>query len=219
MKATISIIVLVLLVLLIVLGIRIYNQNKKIDSIDRAEVTETTTEENTEVETEGNEVIITKTPSGISSEGEFEIDEENTYLRFTGFGPGKEHPGSFNTMTANIVFDEGSVTGGKLVIEASSIDTGIGGLDSHLKTEDFLNVEVNPQIEFVLNEVVINDADQTATANGDLTMNGITKNISAPLTILANGFSTDFILDSSLFGISYVGANKDVQIEAQVIWK
>lgn len=217
MKTFFSIVILAIVILAIVMSIKIYKQNKEIGGIEKAEITESA--EKTEVATGDSTITITKTSSGITQTGDMTIDEENTFLKFTGFGPGKEHEGSFDTMKADIIFDNGSMSGGKLIIEASSINTGIDGLDNHLKTDDFLDTEINPQIEFKLIDVVVKDEDQSATALGEITIKGITKNISVPLTILANGFSVDFLLDVSLFGISYIGVNNEVQIESQVIWK
>jgi len=217
MKTIISIVLIIALILIIILGVRIYNQNKKLDTIEKAELSEITNQ--SEVSVASNTTTITKTSSGLSQSGEMTIDEENTYLRFTGFGPGKEHSGSFDTMTANISFDNGSVSGGSLLIETASVNTGIKGLDSHLNTDDFLDTINHPQIEFILVDVTVNDEDQSAVANGELTVRGITKKISVPVTLLANGFSADFLLDTSLFGISYIGVNEEVQIESQVIWK
>jgi polyisoprenoid-binding protein YceI len=201
------------------MGFRIYKQNQKIESLDKAELsdkTEITTEEFVSGE---NKVVITKTSSGLSQEGDVEIDTENTYLRFTGFGPGKEHVGTFDSMKSEIYFNEGAVSSGNIIIETSSVNTGIDNLDSHLKTGDFLESETYPQIKFNLNNVVVSDEDQSAVANGEVEIKGITKNISIPLTLLANGFSVDFLLDMEQFEISYTGVNKEVQIEAQVIWK
>lgn len=218
MKTVLTIIIIVLIIVGIIIGIRIHNQNKKIDSIEKAEIKEP--EENKEMVMESDsKTTITKTSLGITQTGDVMIDEENTFLKFTGFGPGKEHPGSFDSMTTELEFTDGQISGGGLVIEASSINTGIDGLDSHLQTGDFLNVENNPQITFKLNDVVVNDEDQSAIAEGTLTMNGVAKDITVPVTLLANGFSVDFLLDMSIFGISYTGVNDQVQVEAQVIWK
>jgi polyisoprenoid-binding protein YceI len=216
MKNIIIIFILALLVIGLVIGFRIYKQNKNLESIDKAKVTDSEITEEYPLQT-GDMVTITKTSSGLSEEGNIKIDTDNTYLKFTGFGPGKNHTGSFDSVKAEISFNDGLVSSGTLLIETSSINTGINGLDSHLKTEDFFEVEKYPQIKFNLVNVVMNNEDQSAIANGYISIKGTTKKISVPLVMLENGFAVDFLLDMELFGISYIGVNKEVQLEAQVI--
>jgi polyisoprenoid-binding protein YceI len=81
-------------------------------------------------------------------------------------------------------------TKGNLTIDASSISTGNAKRDGHLKSPDFFDVAKFPEIKFASKEVKdINVKDSTATLVGDLTMHGITKEIS--LKIKGGGIMTD----------------------------
>lgn len=87
--------------------------------------------------------------------------------------------GKFKTFDANIY------TTGKdfktavidLWIDPSSIDTGNQQRDAHLKTVDFLNVENYKQISFTSSTIGELDVDGTHKLWGELTLNGITKNL------------------------------------------
>jgi len=219
MKGIILIIGIILLTVFLIMGIRIYQQNNEISEIEKAVITDNVVvEENNQLEIGGELVTLTKTTTGLKSEGLIDINTDESYLRFTGYGPGKSHIGSFESLTAELLFNDKSVVGGQMIIEASSIKTDNDGLDKHLNSDDFLDTENHSQILFVMNEIVTSDADQTSIVNGTLEIKGIKKNITVPLTILSNGFYTDFTIDSSLFDISYTGVNNEVRVESQILW-
>jgi polyisoprenoid-binding protein YceI len=99
--------------------------------------------------------------------------------RFEKFG------GTFDVDPKNI-----KATKGNLTIDASSINTGNAKRDGHLKGADFFDVAKYPEIKFASKEVKdINMKDSTATLVGDLTMHGITKEIS--LKIKGGGIMVD----------------------------
>ena len=72
--------------------------------------------------------------------------------------------------------------------ETASINTGEPQRDAHLRSPDFFDAEVNPQISFSSNEITAVD-DETYRITGDLTMHGITR----PVTLHAEiqGFDID----------------------------
>ena len=99
--------------------------------------------------------------------------------RFEKFG------GTFDVDPKNI-----KATKGNLTIDASSISTGNAKRDGHLKSPDFFDVAKFPEIKFASKEVKdVNMKDSTATLVGDLTMHGITKEIS--LKIKGGGIMVD----------------------------
>ncbi len=61
-----------------------------------------------------------------------------------------------------------------VTIDATSISTGFGPLDDHLKSKDFLEVETYPEIKFISTGVKKTGED-TADVTGDLTIHGVTK--------------------------------------------
>lgn len=223
MKQGIVIFVVILILVGILWGLKIYQQQQVIKSIPNAELSETmdTQTEATQMTGEGFSVEITKTPTEIIQESfgsDVVVDPNNTFLTFSAYGPGKSHTGTFETLKARVNFDEvKTVTGGSLTIEAASVRTDAAGLDTHLQSEDFFDVETYPTVEYILNNVVFNSGSGAASAQGRLTFHGVTKDITTPVTILPNGFNTKFNLSLEDFGISYIGVNDAVTVEAQVV--
>tara|TARA_Y100000034_G_scaffold81698_1_gene97939 strand:- start:4247 stop:4855 length:609 start_codon:yes stop_codon:yes gene_type:complete len=125
---------------------------------------------------------------------------------FEGFGPGKSHLGTFDEWDARLYLSEGEIAGFEGVVDATSVNTGIGGLDKHLKSADFFNVEIHPTITFVGNI----QAEQMV---GGLTFLGVTKEINFPITKEEGKISADFILDTKEFGLNNAAANSEVRIE------
>ncbi len=88
--------------------------------------------------------------------------------------------GSFNDFEGNGFFDPESPSSIslELTIQASSIDTRSEDRDSHLRSNDFLDMENYPQIEFVSTDVARVDED-VYRVTGDLTIKGVTR----PVTV------------------------------------
>jgi len=113
-----------------------------------------------------------------------------------------------------------SVVSNKFVIDMTSIiaiKTGAGGgqetLSKHLKSADFFDVEKFPTSTFTVKEISTNGTSTTEyIAKGDMTIKGITKEISIPVTFdrtnpdmtIAKG-SVD--LDRTLWDVKY-GSDK-----------
>ncbi|WP_223241385.1 YceI family protein [Flammeovirga sp. EKP202] len=93
--------------------------------------------------------------------------------------------GFFNGMSGSIQFDENDLSSAKfdVCIDASTVNTDNEKRDKHLKNEDFFDVEKYPKICFESSEIIKN-GDQYMT-KGNLTLHGITKEVSIPFT--ANG--------------------------------
>jgi len=134
------------------------------------------------------------------------IQVDQSVLEFEGTAVGKSHLGTFDTWTGELELENGKIVGAKGVIDAASVATGIEGLNNHLRSEDFFDVETYP-------EIIITSTDlQEGMMTADLTFRGITKSISFPVTITENSLSADFILDTRDFAMKYIAVNKDVRI-------
>jgi polyisoprenoid-binding protein YceI len=66
-------------------------------------------------------------------------------------------------------------------IDASTVDTGIGDRDKHLKSPDFFDVEKYPEIHFQSTSIKKTD-DETYKMNGNLTIKDVTKPIELKVT-------------------------------------
>lgn len=86
--------------------------------------------------------------------------------------------GEFTKAEGKLVLDPDNVENSSLevTIDASSVSTGFGPLDDHLKTADFLEVETYPEIKFVSTSVV-KTGEMTADVIGDMTIHGVTKSV------------------------------------------
>lgn len=137
--------------------------------------------------------------------------------------------GKFSQFTVNLNFDETDITKSTVetTIKADSIDTGIAGRDTHLKTADFFDATKFPDITFKSKKVEKKGKGYILT--GDFSMHGVTKEISFPFTVVGScynqkaktveppcGFQANFKLDRRDYGITY-GRKDDPNFIGNVI--
>jgi polyisoprenoid-binding protein YceI len=106
----------------------------------------------------------------------YTIDPFHTFPNFTinhlGFST---MFGRFGATSGKLTMDREKKTGSvDVVIDASSVDTGMKKRNDHLRSPDFLNVVEFPEITYKSTKVVIND-DDTAVVDGNLTIKGVSK--------------------------------------------
>ena len=63
-------------------------------------------------------------------------------MSFEGFGPGKSHLGKFDNWNGELFLENQEIVGFEGTIQTNSVNTGIGGLDTHLNSEDFFNSKI-----------------------------------------------------------------------------
>jgi polyisoprenoid-binding protein YceI len=92
-------------------------------------------------------------------------------------------PGYFRDFTGTINYDAKDVTKSSVEFTAkmTSVDTGVAPRDNHLRNKDFFEVETYPEMTFKSTKVEKRGNDLTVT--GNLTMKGVTKQISFPFQI------------------------------------
>jgi polyisoprenoid-binding protein YceI len=116
--------------------------------------------------------------------------------------------GQFDQYEGQIVYDSKNLAGSKInvIIQSSSIDTRNEKRDEHLKTADFFDVSKFPTITFVSKKI------SPTEIIGDLTVKGITKEITIPATITGPvkgmkgdllGVEGTFTLNRQDYGITY----------------
>jgi polyisoprenoid-binding protein YceI len=120
--------------------------------------------------------------------------------------------GRFNTFSGNVQLDPKNLTNSSVEfhIKADSIDTGVPDRDKHLKTGDFFEVEKYPEITFKSKSIKPAGKDKY-NVTGDLTMHGVTKQVTLPVTFLGQakdpwgntraGFETETTLNRKDYGI------------------
>jgi polyisoprenoid-binding protein YceI len=85
--------------------------------------------------------------------------------------------GHFSGITGTVVFDPSAPEKSRVeaTIDATTIHTRDEQRDTHLKSADFLDVEKHPTITFVSKKITGGDGEWTVT--GDLTIHGVTKEV------------------------------------------
>ena len=98
--------------------------------------------------------------------------------------------GSFNDFGADINIDRANPANSSVefTIQTASIDTANQNRDNHLKSPDFFEVEKYPTISFKSTSVKAKSKTEF-DVTGDLTMHGVTKKVTLPVTFL--GFGKD----------------------------
>ena len=96
-------------------------------------------------------------------------------------------------------------------VRAASIDTTNNDRDEHLRSKDFFEVAKYPSITFSSTRVVPKDAN-TLEVTGNLTMHGVTREITFPVELLGTlktpggekaGFEASFTVNRKEFGIDW----------------
>lgn len=136
--------------------------------------------------------------------------------------------GRFNEFSGNVNLDaekpENSVV--DVTVQTKSIDTANAKRDGHLRSADFFNVEKNPTMTFKSKKVV-RTGEKTATVTGDLTLNGVTKEVPLTVTFLGKGkgmdgkevtgWSATGELNRTEFGLTWNKAVEGTQVVAETV--
>ena len=123
--------------------------------------------------------------TGIASADTYKIDTAHSAVSFSiAHLVISEVNGRFNEFEGELTVDPATkklVTGGKGVIQAKSIDTGIKKRDEHLCSADFFEVDKFPTLSFTGTDGVV-ESGKTVFV-GKFTMHGVTKDIRVPVTV------------------------------------
>ena len=102
-----------------------------------------------------------------------------------------------------------------LRIDAASVDTNSADRDQHLRSDDFFAVDTYPTITFDSSRIVRTSAN-TYDVTGTLTIRGVAKEITLPVTSLGTakdpagnlraGFEADLTINRKDFGLSWNAA-------------
>jgi polyisoprenoid-binding protein YceI len=137
--------------------------------------------------------------------------------------------GMFTSMKGTVVVDEANPARSSINIEvdANSVYTHNEQRDNHLRSPDFFNTRQFPTITFKSTQVRRINAN-TVQVRGDLTIRGVTRPITASVTLTGKGknpqgkdiigFETTFTIRRSEFGIRYglPGLGDEVQVTLSI---
>src|SRR5437870_1982811 len=111
------------------------------------------------------------------------IDKNHSQINFVAEARFVSAHGHFAKWEAEVLLDPTKIEGSsvKITIDAASIDTQSTQRDTHLRSKDFFDVEKFPQLTFVSKKVTKVD-DRNYKVVGDMTIHGVTKEVTIPLT-------------------------------------
>ncbi len=117
--------------------------------------------------------------------GQWEIDVEHSSVGFRIRHIVGYVPGVFSRFSGQVEFDPSRPEQSQfyLLIDSSSVHTGVPARDDHLRSPDFLDVERSPRMIFSSRNVVREDGD-TLVVVGDLTIRDVTAEVRIPLQVL-----------------------------------
>ncbi len=125
--------------------------------------------------------------------------------------------GSFNEFEGSIHIDGENPqnSSGRVTIQAKSIDTRNGQRDDHLRSNDFLDMDNNPELTFVSTGIAQTGED-TFMVTGDLTVRGVTKSLEIPFEYTGSatdpfgnqrvGLEGSVVINRKDFGVSWNAA-------------
>lgn len=157
-----------------------------------------------------------------------EVDMETSTLTFVGKSSIVDHPGSFEKFTATVTpstSDAADFTKAKVEvsIDMTSVSTGIGGLDGHLKSAEFFDAENHPTGTFVSKKIVSVGGDKYEVT-GDLTIKGITAEATMDVEITDEMMTVTYEVPRDTFEIGKDSYGEKllaetVPLEAKVMFK
>ena len=116
----------------------------------------------------------------------YSIEPTHTFVTFEArhFGTSTNR-GRFDKKEGTVTIDKAAKSGKvDITIDTTSIYTGVGPFDGHLKSKDFFNVAEHPTAKFVGDKFTF-DGDKVKSVAGTLTLAGQ----SAPVTLTASNFN------------------------------
>lgn len=135
--------------------------------------------------------------------------------------------GRFNTFSGDFSFDANNVEASKVAvtIDTTSLDSNHAERDKHIRSADFINAGKYSTSTFVSTKVV-KKADGGLAISGDLTLHGVTKNITLDASFIGEGndpwggyragFEATTRLELKDFNIKVMGASSYVDMELHV---
>lgn len=141
----------------------------------------------------------------------YKVDADHSGVGFTIRHFVSNVPGRFRDFDGVVKYDKQNPAASSVefTVKAASIDTGNNDRDEHLRGPDFFDVQKFPTLTFTSTKVAAKDAD-TLDVTGNLTMHGVTKQITIPVEVLGSvktpngekaGFESSFTVNRKDYGI------------------
>ena len=140
-----------------------------------------------------------------------EVKKEQSEVTWKGYKVGGSHEGTIAIKEGYLEFDNDKLTGGKFVINMTTISSTDlegeykGKLDGHLKSDDFFGVANHPTASLMF-KTVKNSGKNAYDVTGDLTVKGKTLPITFTVSINGNKAKASLKIDRAKYDIRY-GSN------------
>jgi polyisoprenoid-binding protein YceI len=116
------------------------------------------------------------------------VDANESSVTFVIKNAGIRVDGSFERHSIKLLLNDAGIVGLTGTAEVASIDTGIGMRDRHLQKKGYFDVDNHPQIA-LKSSVVQKRNDKTMNITFLLTLKGVEKKITFPVTVKREGNS------------------------------
>lgn len=158
-----------------------------------------------ETKEESDEPVVEET-SGVT--GQFNVNAENSHLKWKGKKVTGEHYGSIKIESGSVTFEDGNLVSGKFSVDMTSINVediedeeNNAKLTGHLKSDDFFDVENHNNATLVVTAV---DGNNVKAA---LTIKGITNEVKFPISVEEKEDKVvvkgNFDVDRTLYNVKY----------------
>jgi polyisoprenoid-binding protein YceI len=139
------------------------------------------------------------------------INVAESVINWVGYKVTGQHEGTISLLNGSLNFKGNTLVGGKFAMDMTTINTtDLEGnskkkLDGHLKADDFFGVNNFKTATLVFTSV--NKSKLGYAVVGDMTIKGITNEVSFVLTLTENSASTNLKIDRTKYGIKYGSAS------------
>jgi len=144
----------------------------------------------------------------------YTVVKAKSSIGFVGRKVTLDHEGSFADFTGSVSIDEGRSASVNFTVKMASVVVEPEKLRGHLMSADFFDVEKHPAATFKSTAITESAEGGTHTVTGDLTLRGVTRKISFPATLKAEGATahgmSEFKINRKDFGIVYPGMPDDL---------
>jgi polyisoprenoid-binding protein YceI len=177
-----------------------------------------------------NAVITAPKTVAVSNAHGYKVDVENSVIGWVGSKPSGKHTGTLKLSGGTLQADNGVIAAGSFTIDMKTISCtdlqgkGKDGLEGHLKSPDFFDVEKNATSTFTITDVKaitakpegLVNVDATHTVTGNLSLRGVEKSVSFPAAVTITdgkiGVKASFNIDRTEWGMTH-GADGKVAKE------
>jgi polyisoprenoid-binding protein YceI len=152
------------------------------------------------------------------------LSPDNTKIQFVGLHSPPKDPeprtGGFAKFSGQAKLAGQRLESISVDIDTTSLFTSIGKLTDHLKSGDFFEVNEYPTAKFESTKITPSGSG-ASQIEGNLTLHGVTKEISFPATVSVSGaglrLSSEFKIDRTQFGMTFGEGQVEKDVTMNVV--